>query len=106
VLAPWREQIRELASFPNVYCKVSGLVTEAEHHNWTPGDLEPYVSHVLESFGEERVVFGGDWPVLLHASSYRRWVETLDNLTSHPSSEASRKLSSGNARRLYRLPDR
>jgi len=104
VLDPWREQIRELASLPNVYCKVSGLVTEAEHHRWTPGDLEPYVSHVLESFGEDRVVFGGDWPVLLHSSSYRRWVETLDSLTAHLSPGASRKLWSDNARRFYRLP--
>jgi L-fuconolactonase len=64
------------------------------------------VSHVLESFGEDRVVFGGDWPVLLHASTYRRWVETLDSLTSHLSPEASRKLWSENARRYYKLPDR
>ncbi len=104
VLDPWREQIWELASLPNVYCKVSGLVTEAEHHRWTPGDLEPYVSHVLESFGEDRVVFGGDWPVLLHSSSYCHWVETLDSLTAHLSPGARRKLWADNARRFYRLP--
>ncbi len=103
LLDPWREQIRELASYPNVSCKVSGLVTEAEPHRWTHADLEPYVSHVLESFGEDRVLFGGDWPVLLHSSSYLRWVETLDSLTAHLSPEARRKLWSDNARRFYRL---
>src|SRR5204863_6819306 len=62
-LDPWREQIAELASYPNVTCKVSGLVTEADHQHWTPDNLAPYISHVLNVFGEDRVVFGGDWPV-------------------------------------------
>lgn len=105
VLDPWREQIQELASFPNVYCKVSGLVTEADKDHWTAGDLAPYVAHVLESFGEDRVVFGGDWPVLLEASAYVRWVETLDVLTAHLSREAKQKLWAENARRFYRLQD-
>jgi L-fuconolactonase len=103
MLDPWREQVQELASFPNVMCKVSGLVTEADHAHWTPADLVPYVSHVLTVFGEDRVVFGGDWPVVLQASSYARWVETLDALTAHLSPQAKYKLWAGNARRFYRL---
>jgi L-fuconolactonase len=102
-LDPWREHIRELASYPNVVCKVSGLVTEADPQHWTPEDLTPYVQHVLNVFGEDRVLFGGDWPVVLLASSYKRWVETLDNLTAHLSTEAKRKLWAENARRFYRL---
>jgi L-fuconolactonase len=102
-LDPWREQLRQLALLPNVMCKVSGLVTEADHAGWTPDDLAPYVAHVLEVFGEDRVVFGGDWPVVLQAASYRRWVETLDALTAHLSAEAKRKLWAENARRFYRL---
>lgn len=101
---PWREQLRELASCPNVACKVSGIVTEADRERWTPDDLAPYVAYVLETFGEDRVLFGGDWPVVLHASPYRRWAETLDALTSGLSAEAKRKLWSDNARRVYRLP--
>jgi L-fuconolactonase len=104
VLDPWREQMRDLASFPNVYCKLSGLVTEADHQSWTPADLEPYVAHVLEVFGEDRVVFAGDWPVATQASPYVRWVETLDGLTVHLSDGARRKLWADNARRFYRLP--
>jgi L-fuconolactonase len=103
VLDPWRSQIRELASMPNVICKVSGMVTEADHQRWTPDDLKPYVEHVLEVFGEDRVAFGGDWPVALQASPYRRWVETLDQLTASLSNSAKRKLWSDNARRFYRL---
>lgn len=104
VLDPWREQIRELAAVPNVICKVSGMVTEADHQRWTAADLAPYLDHVLETFGEDRVAYGGDWPVVLMASRYRRWVETLDAHTAGLSPAAKRKLWADNARRFYRLP--
>ncbi|HEX5418071.1 MAG TPA: amidohydrolase family protein, partial [Chloroflexota bacterium] len=103
VLDPWRAQIKELAGFPNVLCKVSGLVTEADHQTWTPDDLRPYVDHVVEVFGEDRIAFGGDWPVAFQASTYPRWVETLDRLTAGLSAEGKRKLFSQNATRFYRL---
>lgn len=103
VLDPWRHQIKELASLPNVICKVSGMVTEADHQQWSPDDLRPYLEHVLEVFGEDRVAFGGDWPVVTQAASYRRWVETLDRLTDGLSPTARRKLWIENARRVYRL---
>jgi L-fuconolactonase len=103
LLDPWRAEMAELASLPNVICKVSGMVTEAAHQNWTAEDLKPYIEHVLAVFGEDRVAYGGDWPVVLMASSYRRWVEALDALTVHLSHEAKRKLWAGNARRFYRL---
>ncbi|MCY3022763.1 MAG: amidohydrolase family protein [Planctomycetota bacterium] len=106
LLDPWREQMRKLAALPNVVCKVSGMVTEGDHANWKPEDLAPYVKHVLEVFGEDRVAFGGDWPVVLLASPYRRWVETLDALTAHLSAPAKRKLWAENARRFYRLAAR
>ena len=103
VLDPWREQMRELATLPNVMCKMSGVVTEADYRHWTPDELAPYIHHALEVFGEDRVAFGGDWPVVLNAASYLRWVETLDTLTSDLSAEARRKLWAENARRFYRL---
>jgi len=99
---PWRSEIRELAAMPNVVCKVSGMVTEAAE-DWTTDDLRPYVEHVLESFGEDRVMFGGDWPVVLMGSPYRRWVESLDEITDGLSDGAKRKLWNENARRFYRL---
>jgi L-fuconolactonase len=103
MLEPWRTQIAQLAVYPHVTCKVSGMATEADHEGWTPDNLRPYVNHVLAVFGEDRVCFGGDWPVLLLASSYHRWVATLDELTSSVSREAGRKLWAENAKRFYRI---
>lgn len=103
VLDPWREHIQALATFPNVACKISGMVTEADHQRWTAEDIAPYLQHILTTFGEERVMFGGDWPVLLLASSYHRWIETVNTLTFHLTSSAQHKLWSENARRIYRL---
>src|SRR5262245_47525068 len=82
MVQPWRDEIRALAAFPNVVCKVSGMVTEADPDAWTTDDLRPYVEHVLGSFGEDRVMFGGDWPVVLMGSPYRRWVAALDVITA------------------------
>jgi L-fuconolactonase len=104
LLDPWRAHMRELAGFPNVVCKLSGAVTEARPE-WTTDDLRPYVEHVLEVFGEERVLFGGDWPVVLMASSYSGWVSALDELTRALSEMARQKLWSENARRVYRLDE-
>lgn len=103
LLDPWRGQLRTLAALPNVACKISGLVTEADHTVWKPDDLAPYLFHTLEVFGEDRVAFGGDWPVILLASAYARWVETLQTFTASLSPEAQRKFWSGNARHVYRL---
>ncbi|HVB96733.1 MAG TPA: amidohydrolase family protein [Chloroflexota bacterium] len=100
---PWREQIQALAALPNVACKISGMVTEADHQNWSIADVEPYVQHIWTSFGEDRVMFGSDWPVVLQAATYRRWVETLDTLLANQTETARRKFWSENARQFYRL---
>jgi L-fuconolactonase len=102
-LDPWREQMAELAALPNVVCKISGVVTEADHSAWTFTDVEPFIFHAMSVFGEDRVLFGGDWPVVTLASTYMRWVETLQAITQHLSAEARRKFWSDNARRVYRL---
>ncbi len=102
-LDPWRDQMSALASFPNVVCKISGVVTEADLNNWTVGEIAPYVRHALEIFGEDRVVFGGDWPVVLGASSYQRWVDALDEITKDFAQAAKQKLWADNARNFYRL---
>lgn len=77
-LEPWRTHIRELARRPNVYCKVSGMVTEADHENWTESRLWPFFDTVVEAFTPQRLMFGSDWPVCLLASSYRKWIESVD----------------------------
>jgi L-fuconolactonase len=102
-LDPWRAEIAALAALPNVMCKISGVVTEADHTNWTADDIAPYIAHALDVFGEDRVAFGGDWPVALLATSYRRWADTLDTLTAHLSDAARRKLWAENAKTFYRL---
>lgn len=102
-LDPWRGQLAALASLPNVACKISGLVTEADWERWQPTDLAPYVLHALTVFGPSRVLFGSDWPVVTVAAAYRRWVETLGALTFQLSPEHRRNLWSENARRWYRL---
>jgi L-fuconolactonase len=100
---PWASQMRELASLPNVVCKLSGVVTEADHASWTIEDIKPYVVHTLDVFGEDRVVFGGDWPVALLAAEYPRWVAAVEELTADLSDDAKRKLWSENAKQFYRL---
>jgi L-fuconolactonase len=77
VLFPWMEHTRELARRANVYCKVSGMVTEADWHTWSEEDLAPYIETVLEAFTPKRIMFGSDWPVVNLASSYRRWIDTV-----------------------------
>jgi L-fuconolactonase len=103
LLDPWQADLRRLAELPNITCKISGLVSEADHAGWRPADLEPFIAVVLDAFGEERVMFGSDWPVALLASSYRRWYETLAALSAHLSASARGKLWAENARRSYRM---
>ncbi len=70
VRSPWDAEIRKLASFPNVFCKVSGMVTEADWAKWKPADFTPYLDVVWEAFGTKRLMFGSDWPVCLLAGDY------------------------------------
>jgi len=76
-IEPWKANIRELARRKNVFCKVSGMVTEADWKTWSEEQLRPYFDTVLEAFGPKRLMFGTDWPVCLAASGYSRWVEVV-----------------------------
>jgi predicted TIM-barrel fold metal-dependent hydrolase len=102
-LNSWRESIKEIARFPNLVCKVSGLVTNADARRWTPEDLRPTVDFVIEQFGWDRVMFGSDWPVCTLAASFRQWVEALLFLTRDVRPSEREKLFYGNALRVYRL---
>jgi predicted TIM-barrel fold metal-dependent hydrolase len=102
-LDSWQANLRKLAELPNVVCKISGLVTEADHERWQPTDLEPFINVALETFGEERILFGGDWPVVLLASPFHLWYETLAALIARLSLPARRKLWAENARRYYQM---
>jgi L-fuconolactonase len=102
-ISPWRENLRELARRPNVYCKMSGLVTEADHRNWKPEDLWPYIQTVLEAFGPKRVLFGSDWPVCLLAGQYKQWVSIVGQATSQLSMTEQEWIWSCTAQLAYRL---
>lgn len=101
LLEPWKTHITALAAYDRVWCKLSGLVTEADADAWTPEDLAPYVGHILDSFGADRVMFGSDWPVVRLASTYTRWLETLTDLTGHLDPTALHKLFYANAAAFY-----
>ena len=102
----WSDAIAELAGFPNICCKVSGVITEADHNAWTLDDIAPSIERVFEVFGEDRVVFGGDWPFVFLAGSYHRWVDSLDAITSGLTTGAKRKFWAENARQFYRSSTR
>lgn len=103
LLDPWRAELRELAQMKNVACKVSGLVTEADFARWTPADLRPYIDHVVDCFGFDRVIFGGDWPVSTQATDYPRWVATLDDALRGCSPDELHKFYVRNAEAFYRV---
>jgi predicted TIM-barrel fold metal-dependent hydrolase len=101
-LDPWRADIKTLAAEPNVACKVSGVVAYADA-NWTADDLRPFVEHVIETFGWDRVVWGSDWPVCTLTTDLGRWVGATRTLIAGESESNQAKLLNGNARHLYRL---
>jgi L-fuconolactonase len=103
VLSPWRENIRELARRANVYCKVSGMVTEADWHTWSEEGLSPYMETVLEAFTPKRIMFGSDWPVVNLASSYRRWIDTVRGAIAQLSSTERERILAGTAIEAYGL---
>lgn len=99
----WADGIAALATCPNAACKLSGMITEADWQTWSPADLAPYVRHVIEQFGTERVMFGSDWPVCLLAGSYDQVVEALVENLSDLSEAERENVFGNNAARWYRL---
>ena len=103
VMEPWRDELVTLAGYPNVYCKVSGLATEADHDNWTREQLRPYIEHALDTFGAERVMYGGDWPVSTLAIGYQEWIDIVNWATAYLDDVARRMLFVDNAVSFYHL---
>jgi L-fucono-1,5-lactonase len=100
-LSPWREQIRELAREPNVWCKVSGIITEADPKSWTPEEIKPYLDVVFEAFSPKRLMFGSDWPVCLLAGSYEQVYRLIDDYTRTLSETERNGIFGENAARFY-----
>lgn len=101
----WADGIRALAAFPNVYCKLSGLVTEADWQHWKPEDIRPYLDVAFSAFGSERLMAASDWPVCLVAATYMRTLDLVKDYVDqhHPSSREA--VLGGNAQRFWRLPE-
>jgi len=103
VIEPWRSALTELAKRENVYCKISGMVTEADWKNWTPAHLRPYLDTVLRAFGPKRLMFGSDWPVCLLAGSYQNWHQTAQDLLAQLSPYEKEQIFGAVATKVYSL---
>src|SRR6266516_6853276 len=99
----WAKEIKAVAAFPNVHCKLSGLVTEANHTSWSADDLRPFVDCALEFFGPERLMFGSDWPVCLLAASYDQVLGSFKSLLMGLSEDDRSRVFRDNAAEFYAL---
>ena len=99
----WAKGMKKLARFDNIVCKISGVVTEADHHHWTPQQIAPYIGAAIESFGIERVMFGSDWPVVNLAASFGEWASALEQAAAGLDEDEMQLLLMDNAVRCYRL---
>lgn len=98
---PWQKQITELAKRPNVFCKLSGLVTEANLSTWQPADLQPFIEIGVEAFGPARMMFGSDWPVCLLAANYTQVIAAVEEYAARLSSAERERIMGGTARDFY-----
>ncbi|MFC4873748.1 amidohydrolase family protein [Negadavirga shengliensis] len=99
----WAKYMSAFSELDNVTCKISGMITKADPRNDRVDDLLPYFDHVMTSFGTNRVIYGGDWPVVLRAGSYHKWISTFLKLCKNLSIDEKRKLYYLNAERIYRI---
>ena len=106
-IEPWFSWMRKISEFPNVWCKLSGMVTEANHRNWKQQDFEPYVHGILNAFGSGRLMYGSDWPVCLHAATYAQVYDLLKDVLGKLPVKLSDKqqdaIFGGNAAEFYKL---
>jgi L-fuconolactonase len=100
---PWRDNLREIARRSNVWCKISGVVTEADHQQWTEAQLRFYIDTALEAFGPRRILFGSDWPVCLSATTYSQWTALMHRTTQHFSESERAWIFGGAAAQVYNV---
>lgn len=100
-IEPWKALLRELAKLPNVHCKVSGMLTEADHRHWQAGQFRPYLDTVFEAFGPARLMYGSDWPVCLFAGSYEQAFRLVDDYARGLTEAERAGLFGDNASRFY-----
>ena len=103
IFEPWATQMKDLSKRSNVYCKLSGMATEADWENWSAEDLHPYMEIALECFGPGRIMFGSDWPVARLAIEYAQWVEICRTFISKLSTDEQKNIEGGTAIKVYKL---
>lgn len=99
----WAALMTEIGKQENVYCKLSGMITEADFDKWTPQQIEPYMNLVLNAFGSEKIMFGSDWPVCLVAGNYKKVKEIVTDFIAKLSSKEQASIMGGNAIKFYNL---
>jgi L-fuconolactonase len=99
----WELSMRQAASHPNVVCKISGIIATARPGHWKPADLEPTINFCLDTFGDRRVFFGGDWPVCTITASWQQWLDALETIVASRSHDFRRRLFHDNAVQFYKL---
>jgi L-fuconolactonase len=104
IVSPWKEDIVALAKFPNVYCKLSGMVTEADWNTWKPENIRPYLDVIMDAFGPERILIGSDWPVCLVAGKYSEVMQVVTDYISTFTEKEQDLMLGGNAAKAYKLP--
>lgn len=103
ILEPWATDLAKLAGYPNVFCKLSGMVTEADWQNWKAADFQPYLEHVLRVFGADRLMIGSDWPVCTVAGNYRDTLSLVTDFIAGLNPEDRARILGGNCRTVYQL---
>lgn len=99
----WKRDMKSIAQYENVYCKISGMVTEANHTGWAQADFIPYLDAVTEAFGTKRIMFGSDWPVCLLAASYQQMLQIVQKYFASFSLTEQQQFFAGNAKTFYHL---
>lgn len=102
-ISVWRKDMKLLSERENVFCKISGMVTEADWKRWRESDLKPYFETVLECFGAKRLMFGSDWPACLAASPYRKWLDTVKSFIKDLSEDEKSSIMGMTAKKIYNL---
>jgi L-fuconolactonase len=99
----WKDAIRAVSAYPNLYCKISGMVTEADWYGWKPEHFKVYMDTVVEAFGTDRILYGSDWPVCLVAASYEQTIGIVKDYFAHFSQDEQAAFFGGNATKFYNL---
>lgn len=103
IIEPWKTEMQQLARHPQLHCKISGLVTEADWQHWQEEELKPYLDVVFEAFGPDRLMFGSDWPVCLLAAPYSKVVKLVKGYIAQLPEQDQEKIMSHNAKAFYKL---